>query len=130
MSFTSLGKRQHKLKRFNEGAWVDGEYVTGADLEVTIFANIQPASLTYISKMLIEGEKEKEMIAIFSNHWVYPARSGDEPLTADIILYRGSEWKVVNSKPFGNFGQHCEAIAVKLNDVNVTRVEGLIGVIN
>ena len=79
--------------------------------------------------MLPESEREKEAIAIFSNHHLYTVRTGNPPLEADLVLYRGAYWKVVVSKPYGNFGQHCEAIAVKLNDTLVKREDGEVGLI-
>ena len=84
---------------------------------------------SYQSKMLPESEREKEAINIFSNDWLYTARTGRNALEADIILYRGAKWRVVVVKPYGNFGQHCEAFAIKVDDTLVTRHEGTIGVV-
>ena len=74
--------------------------------------------------MLPESEREKEAIAIFSNHHLYTARTGEVPLEADLVFYRGAYWKVVVSKPYMNFGEHCEAIAVRLNDSESPRITG------
>ena len=156
-SLTNLGKRVHRILRDSAfdanvsydnhdnidfdntdtlidtvnvtGGWVDGEWVEPTKRELTIYANIQPSLLSYQSKMLPESEREKEAIAIFSNHHLYTARTGNPPLEADLVLYRGASWKVVVSKPYGNFGQHCEAIAVKLNDTLVKREDGEVGLI-
>lgn len=156
-SITTLGKRNHKLLRdelyyylwdngdylSNEegritlspdpnatetnGGWVDGEWVEATKREVTIRANIQPSFGSPLLKILPESEREKESILIFSNDWVYTARSGRVALQADIILYRGAEWEVQVSRPFGNFGEHCEAIAIKLKDSVIPRNEGKVG---
>ena len=40
------------------------------------------------------------------------------------MFYRGAYWKVVVSKPYMNFGEHCEAIAVRLNDSESPRITG------
>ena len=109
--------------------WVDGEWVGSKSRTVTIFANIQPAMASYQSKMLPESEREKEAINIFSNDWLYVARTGSNALEADVILYRGAKWRVVVTKPYGNFCQHCEAFAIKVDDTLVTRHDGTIGVI-
>ena len=106
------------------GGWVDGEWVEPTKRELTIYANIQPSLLSYQSKMLPESEREKEAIAIFSNHHLYTARTGEVPLEADLVFYRGAYWKVVVSKPYNNFGEHCEAIAVRLNDSESPRITG------
>ena len=125
-SLTNLGKRLHQVTRQvdDSGKWVDGEWVQANRAIINIYANIQPSLLSYQSKMLPESEREKEAIAIFSNHHLYTARTGNPPLEADLVLYRGAYWKVVVSKPYVNFGEHCEAIAVKLNDTLVKREDG------
>ena len=117
-SLTNLGKRIHQVTRQvdDSGKWVDGEWVQADRAIINIYANIQPSLLSYQSKMLPEGEREKEAIAIFSNHHLYTERTGSVPLEADLIFHRGAYWKVVVSKPYNNFGEHCEAIAVRLND--------------
>ena len=125
-SLTNLGKRIHQVTRQDDdsGKWVDGEWVQANRVIVNIYANIQPSLLSYQSKMLPESEREKEAIAIFSDHHLYTARTGRVPLEADLISYRGAYWKVVVSKPYNNFGEHCEAIAVRLNDSESPRITG------
>lgn len=134
MSITNLGKRKHLVLRDSDtvgnGDWVDGEWVEATVVPVEIIANIQPSTMSYKTQMLPTGEREKESIAIFSNDWLHVVRTGSNPLEADIILYRGAQWKVVLSRPYGNFGGHCEAIAIKLDDTLVVRESGTIGVIN
>lgn len=125
-SLTNLGKKTYQVLRQsddpNNGKWVDGEWVAATKNIITIYANIQPSLLSYQSKMLPESEREKEAIAIFSNHHLYTARTGNVPLEADLVFYRGAYWKVVVSKPYGNFGEHCECLAVRLNDILSPRI--------
>ena len=139
-SLTNLGKRRYEVLRDSAydsvngttnltSGWVDGEWVESESRTVTIIANIQPAMASYQSRMLPESEREKEAINIFSNDWLYVARTGHSALEADVILYRGAKWRVVVTKPYGNFGQHCEAFAIKVDDTLVTRHEGTIGVV-
>ena len=45
-------------------------------------------------------------------------------MEADLVWYRGAHWKVVVSKPYLNFGEHCEALAVRLNDNESPRIDG------
>ena len=125
-SLTNLGKRLHQVTRQidDSGKWVDGEWVQADRAIINIYANIQPSLLSYQSKMLPESEREKEAIAIFSNHHLYTARTGNVPLEADLVFYRGAYWKVVVSKPYNNFGEHCEAIAVRLDDSISPRITG------
>ena len=72
-SLTNLGKRLHQVTRQvdDSGKWVDGEWVIADREIINIYANIQPSLLSYQSKMLPESEREKEAIAIFSNHHLY-----------------------------------------------------------
>lgn len=139
MSLATLGKRKHQILRDSgiEGEWVDGEYVPPVNKCVTIYANVQPSYGSPLLKHLPEGERDKESVLIFSNHHLYTATSGrdenDNPVTykADILCYRGCKWEVSIVRPFTNAGtglQHCEAIAVKLNDELVIRREGKIGI--
>ena len=131
-SITTLGKRNHTLLRDDGtgGGWVNGEYVNATRTPVVIRANVQPSFGSPLLKILPESEREKESVLIFSNDWVYTARSGANPLQADILQYRGAEWEVQVSRPFGNFGEHCEAIAIKLKDSVIPRETGKVGVIN
>lgn len=132
-SITNLGKRNHLILRQVEtplaGTYVDGEWIDAITEQVVIRANIQPAVASYQTKLLPEGDREKEAIAIYSNDWLHVSRSGAVPLSCDVILYRGAKWEVVVSRPYGNSGQHCEAFAVKLDDSLTTRDTGTIGVI-
>ena len=132
-SITNLGKRNHLILRQVEtplaGTYVDGEWIDAVTEQVVIRANIQPAVASYQTKLLPEGDREKEAIAIYSNDWLHVSRSGCPPVAADILLYRGAHWKVVVSRPYGNYGQHCEAFAIKLDDSLTIRDTGTIGVI-
>lgn len=126
MSITNLGKRDYTVIRVNgTGEYVDGEYINAIPEEVTIRANIQPAMSSFRTQLLPEGDRNKEAITIYSNDWLYTARSGtDVTLPCDLVLYRGAKWEVVVSRPYGNFGEHTESLAIKLNESNVERING------
>lgn len=130
MPLTTLGKRKHKILRDNGvgGEWIDGEWVVSEKFPVIIYANVQPSFGSPLLKLLPESQREKESVLIFSDHWVYTSRTGDDPQDADILLYRGAEWLVQISRPFQNFGTHCEAIAVKIKDEVIPRKIGIVGV--
>lgn len=130
MSITNLGKRVHYVIRGTEstGGYVDGEYIPSIPLEFPIYANIQPSTLSYRTQMLPSGDRDKEAIAIYSNEWLYTAQRPNQE--ADLVLYRGAQWKVVVSKPYGNFGRHCEALAIKYDGTVTTRPNGYMGVVN
>ena len=131
MSITNLGKKNHRVIRVSgTGDYVDGEYLEAPEEELLIRANIQPAMSSFRTQLLPEGDRNKEAIAIYSNDWLYTARSGthingvNNTLPCDLIVYRGARWEVVVARPYGNFGEHCEALAIKLNDSNIERING------
>ena len=138
MSLTTLGKRDYRVIRVNgTGQYVDGEYINSPPEEVVIRANIQPAMSSFRTQLLPEGDRNKEAITIYSNDWLYTARSSTSlpdrvstSLQCDLIVYRGAKWEVVVSRPYGNFGEHTEALAIKLNESNIERINGDIENIN
>lgn len=132
MSFTTLGKKLHRVIRTSgTGDYIDGEYIESPKEIVIIKANVQPSMASYRTQLLPEGDRNKEAITIFSNDWLYTARSATSmpdgvstSLICDIIIYRGAFWEVVVSRPYGNFGEHCESLAIKINDSEVPRIGG------
>lgn len=142
MGISRLGKRWHKLLRdprqvdtdSNLSGFLHGEPVKPTPVEVKFYANIQASFSPYQARQLKQGDREKDAIWFSSDHWVYGARVGNNPANADIILYNGTEWEVMTTMPFGNFGTHVEGIAVKINPTEsmkkvVNRETGLVGVI-
>jgi hypothetical protein len=133
MSITNLGKRKYKILRqptTSISGYVDGEWVKPVVEELTIMANIQPSTFSYRTQLLKSGDRDKEAVNIYSNDWLYQARSGANPIECDVLLYRGAEWEVVVSKPYGNSGRHCEALAIKRDDSLVSRPDGYMEKIN
>lgn len=134
MSITNLGKRDHQILRDSSvtglGEWIDGEWIPASKISMKIRANIQPSTFSYRTQLLSSGDRNKEAIAIYSNDWLYTANKGEQPLECDIVLYRGAQWEVVVSKPYGNFGEHCEALAIKLDESQTYRLDGEMGVVD
>ena len=131
MSITNLGKRDYTVIRVDgTGQYVDGEYIESTPQEIKIRANIQPAMSSFRTQLLPEGDRNKEAITIYSNDWLYTTRSGtslggvSNSAQNDIVIYRGAKWEVVVSRPYGNFGEHTEALAIKLNESNIERIKG------
>ena len=132
MSITTLGKKDYFVIRINgTGEYVDGEYVEAQEELVKIRANIQPSMASYRTQLLPQGDRNKEAITIYSNDWLYTSRSGtsntdgsSNSLSNDVVIYREAKWEVVVARPYGNFGEHCEALAIKLNESNIPRING------
>ena len=106
------------------GSWVNGNYVPAQKQEITIIANVQPNFPQYLTKLLPEGKREKEAVWFSSDDWLYTTRTGNVPLEADLLKYRDALWEVLVVRPFGNFGTHCECVAVKLDKDDTNRVTG------
>lgn len=131
MSLTTLGKKDHRVIRASGiGQYIDGEYIAPIEEELLIRANIQPAMSSFRTQLLPEGDRNKEAITIYSNDWLYTTRSGtsfngvSNSAQNDVVMYRGAKWEVVVSRPYGNFGEHCEAMAIKLNESYIERIDG------
>ena len=131
MSITNLGKRDYTVIRVDgTGQYVDGEYIESTPQEIKIRANIQPAMSSFRTQLLPEGDRNKEAITIYSNDWLYTTRSGtslggvSNSAQNDVVIYRGAKWEVVVSRPYGNFGEHTEALAIKFNESNIERING------
>lgn len=130
VSRVRLGKREHTIVRYSEGHYEKGRWVEGEEVEHKILANIQPSFSWKMVQLLPEGDRDKDMVAIYSNMWLHASRSGEESTKGDILLYRGTRWRIVLSLPYGNFGEHCEAIAVRMDKEEYEREDGVMGVVN
>ena len=120
-----FGKRPYTVIRdVGGGDWVEGNYVPAQKQEIIIVANVQPNFPQYLTKLLPEGKREKEAVWFSSDNWLYTTRTGDAPLEADLLKYRTALWEVLVVRPFGNFGTHCECVAVKLDKDDTNRVTG------
>lgn len=128
MSVTNLGKKVYTLLRDVDdeasGEWVDGEWIPALQKEVRFKANIQPAFSFNQTKLLPEGDRDKEAIWGSSNQWVYTSRTGKRNLEPDYILYNGVYWEVKATMPYLNFGKHVEFVAIKVKDQTRIRTEG------
>lgn len=109
---------------YENGEWIEPEYV-----KMQGRMNVQPNFSSFLVKTLPEGDREKQAIWFSSDVWLYAADSGGMH-KGDLIFYQGVFWEVRTSSPYGNFGTHCEGIAIKINKTPVLeRVEGEVGVI-
>ena len=127
MGVSNLGKKLHKIYRdIGAGEWVNGEYVPASKKELFIKANIQPSWSFKTTMVLPSGDRDRRAIWFSSNDWVYEASHGAEPKEADIIEYNGAKWEVKAVNPYGNFGTHCEGVAVLIETEQRPRKDGVI----
>lgn len=101
------------------GDYVDGEWVDAHRTTITTLGNIQPSLNWNQMQMLDAGERTKQAIAVYCNHELMMASEGlTNPRKADIVLWDGYEWEVVRSMIYKmGILNHCEAIALRLDDV-------------
>lgn len=137
MNSVRLGKKPYTVLRVEKsndenGVYVHGRFVPAERKEVKILANIQPTFNNVMTKLLPEGDQTRDMIWISSNHYVRGSISGGENTEtpkslaeADYICYDGAIWIVKMVKKYQNFGEHCECIAIKLNEDLECLKEGL-----
>lgn len=139
MGLARLGKRKHTVYRDvrvgsggtnASGFYEDGEWIQPELEEIEVVMNIQANFSSYMTKKLPQGDREKEAIWFSSDSYIYTAGTGASPHKPDVILYRGCYWEVRTVGYYGNFGTHCEGIAVKLNkEPQGIRLTGDVGVI-
>lgn len=127
LSGLTIGMKKRKLLRTDLGTYVKGRYVEGQRRVVEFLGNIQPAFSAQQTKLLPEGDREKEMIWGSSKQWIYTARSGGEggeTLPPDYIAHEGCLWEVKWTMPYQNLGFHVEFLAVKVDKDIRPRKEG------
>lgn len=128
----SLGKKTYTVYRDDPtgGYYEDGMWVDATKIEVKVKANIQPAFQAWQTRLLPEGDREKEAIFISSNHYIYTSRSSSgnsvskRNLEPDYVLYNDCLWEVKYTMPYQNLGYHVECIAIKMPDSVKERVTG------
>lgn len=80
----------------NDGFWHDG-----TSEEITIFASVQPLNYdekAQYSTLAPEGATEYRAVKLYSNVALNPAKQALDGTTmqeADVVLWRGRQWKVV-----------------------------------
>ena len=121
---SKMFKKPYQIRRKDKGSYVNGEWVEGTEKILTIIANIQASFSMKHTMMLPEGDRDKRHIWGSSEHYIYPASSGKNPMSPDVVLYEGTEWEVKAVSEYHNFGQHFEFVAVQIKDVQQPRKEG------
>ena len=126
----SIGRKTYQLYRDTgeNGYYEHGEWIESPNREIVNFkANIQPAYQGYLTKMLPQGDREKECIWFSSLHYIYTSRSnGTKLLEADYVLYNGALWKVGYTMSYQNLGFHVECLATKVPESEKERITGAV----
>ena len=92
------------------GSYVDGLYVKGSTSTFKTMASVQQPTPEQL-EILPEGEKSKDVKLFISKK---PIRTTDDDagLVADIVMYKGQRYKIINSEDWDNYG-HTISMGVK-----------------
>lgn len=125
----TIGRKKYTVLRDDGlgGGYVDGEWVDAGRKEVVIRANIQPAFQGYLTKLMDQGDRDKQAIFVSSLDYVFTAQSNViSPKEPDYIRYNGALWEVKYEMPYQNVGVHTEHLAIKIPESERERIEGMV----
>lgn len=113
-----VGRIQLRVERYSTGSWVDGEWQDGMNTLSYVSANVQPNLSWNMTRMLTEGDRSKQAIAIYSIQPLLMAEEGVAGKKADIVTWQGKRWQVKSVMTY-QMGvlNHSESVAVRVDDV-------------
>lgn len=89
---------EYSVKRTNEGTYVNGDYVPGAEETLTIVAGIQPLTGRELQN-LRRGITATEVRVVYTNRELI-ALDETAGIVPDIITVDGDEWRVFKCERF------------------------------
>lgn len=123
-----IGRKSYTLLRDDGvgGGYVDGEWVESAKKEVIFRANIQPAFQGYQTKIMDEGDRDKQVIWVSSLDYIFTSKSASDVglNSPDYIQYNDALWECKYEMPYQNLGYHTEVLAIKVPESQRERIEG------
>ena len=110
---------QIQVDRYGVGSWDgNGEWTDGLISTVYIKANIQPNLSGNMMRMLPEGDRSKQAIAIYSVEPLIMAEEGLQAKKADVVYWSGYKWQVKAVMTYAmGILNHSESVAVRLDSV-------------
>lgn len=103
-------------RRYEEGYWLNGEYVSGAYSDSTMVASIQPLSGEQILR-LTGNDRIKKGISIWTDVALSTGKREGEGSQKPDDIYYGGEWYSLDTLDVWQHGiAHYKGIAYKLND--------------
>lgn len=89
-----LGERTHLRLTRTPGAYVDGRWVEGAEVETTFRASIQPAKKDDYDQLqaLAEGRRVESAVRVYTRTAL--AVAGEAPGNGDLVVHRGDRYLV------------------------------------
>jgi hypothetical protein len=95
-SFSLIQTTSITLKR-SQGSYVNGKWIDGIATSTTIEANVQPTPAKELA-LLPEADRTKEWITVYSVSEMRTAKEGSGGWTADLIVWKGNNYKVMKSQ--------------------------------
>jgi len=113
-----VGRIQLPVERYSAGSWVNGEWEDGLTTLSYVSANVQPNLSWNMTRMLTEGDRSKQAIAIYSIQPLQMAEEGIAAKKADVVIWQGKRWQVKSVMTY-QMGvlDHSESVAVRVDDV-------------
>lgn len=88
-------EKPYTIDRFEQGSYVDGEWVEGNSIEISIMASIQPVSGYKIVQLQnATGIKTTNWIKIFTKSELQIAKEGVSGTGGDRITYRNERYEL------------------------------------
>ena len=106
-------KQSFEVKRHSGGKIVQGKFVENTT--IIQMRGVVSATDSKDLQMIPEGDRSAESKTFYTIQKVYATRVGDniDIGTSDIILYRNSEWKVIETLDAGDYGYY-KAITINI----------------
>lgn len=110
---------QIQVDRYGVGGWDNnGEWTDGVISTVYVKANVQPNLSGNMMRMLPEGDRSKQAIAIYSVEPLIMAEEGSQAKKADVVYWSGYKWQVKAVMTYAmGILNHSESVAVRLDSV-------------
>ena len=106
-----IGFKKVQITRKSAGNYVGGEWVEGTETTIDINASIQPLNQLE-QEALPEGKRKGQAIKAYSDTELFCARLNTT--SADVILYQGKRFEVIQVLKYDDLLTHTKAIAVEL----------------
>ena len=112
--FLVTGSVSLSVIRQPAGSWVNGRYESGTPTNISIVGNIQPLPRGIRTKLNPEGDLTTGAYMLFTNDMVRQKREGVGGYEADIVVWNGDQYEVVQAYQYGMGPlDHYEAVCVR-----------------
>lgn len=108
------GKVNVTVTRREGGQYVKGVWQANSPVSLIISASIQPVAKSTDTLMMLEGDRSKEAIKIYTTSKLLARVEGSSPVEGDLISWDGKVYEVMKVVEYKmGILNHTKAIAVK-----------------